>query len=185
MPKAPPAGMDDSERAAALRAAGTNVTDYVAHDGSNNIAITADVSDPAGRHQRLERTAATLVNGRDLDPRIPQQTLEPEGHRSLHQAINRQRPATALDPGNSEVAQHDQIVHRCEAITHRVWRGWIPLERTSRIEPHAIDPPGRDVDSSFGHTTIVALAAAQKREFSVPSSTLLRAVTQRLSAPAR
>jgi hypothetical protein len=35
-----------SERAAALESGtGSNVTDYVAHDGSNNIAITADVQD--------------------------------------------------------------------------------------------------------------------------------------------
>jgi hypothetical protein len=35
-----------SERAAAIASgSGTNVTDYVAHDGSNNIAITADVQD--------------------------------------------------------------------------------------------------------------------------------------------
>lgn len=34
-----------AERAAAIGAAGTNVTDYVAADGSNNIAITADIHD--------------------------------------------------------------------------------------------------------------------------------------------
>ena len=35
-----------SERAAAIASgSGSNVTDYVAHDGSNNIAITADVQD--------------------------------------------------------------------------------------------------------------------------------------------
>ena len=35
-------------RAAAIEAGtGSNVTDYVAADGSNNIAVTADVSDPA------------------------------------------------------------------------------------------------------------------------------------------
>ena len=35
-----------AERAAAIESgSGTNVTDYVAHDGSNNIAITADVQD--------------------------------------------------------------------------------------------------------------------------------------------
>ena len=35
-----------SERAAAIESGtGSNVTDYVAHDGSNNIAITADVQD--------------------------------------------------------------------------------------------------------------------------------------------
>ena len=37
-----------AERAAAIESGtGSNVTDYVAHDGSNNIAITADVSDLA------------------------------------------------------------------------------------------------------------------------------------------
>jgi hypothetical protein len=35
-----------SDRAAAIESGtGSNVTDYVAHDGSNNIAITADVQD--------------------------------------------------------------------------------------------------------------------------------------------
>ena len=35
-----------AERAAAIESgSGSNVTDYVAHDGSNNIAISADVSD--------------------------------------------------------------------------------------------------------------------------------------------
>jgi hypothetical protein len=34
-----------SERAAAIGAVGTNVTDYVALDGSNKIAITADIHD--------------------------------------------------------------------------------------------------------------------------------------------
>jgi len=34
------------ERTAAIESGtGSNVTDYVAHDGSNNIAITADVAD--------------------------------------------------------------------------------------------------------------------------------------------
>jgi hypothetical protein len=36
------------ERAAAIESGtGSNVTDYVAGDGSNNAAITADVTDPA------------------------------------------------------------------------------------------------------------------------------------------
>jgi hypothetical protein len=33
------------ERAADIGAVGTNVTDYVAADGSNTIAVTADISD--------------------------------------------------------------------------------------------------------------------------------------------
>jgi hypothetical protein len=36
------------ERAATISAFATNVTDHVAMDGSNNIAITADVHDMAG-----------------------------------------------------------------------------------------------------------------------------------------
>jgi len=36
------------ERAAAIEAgSGSNVTDYVAHDGSNNVAVTADAADVA------------------------------------------------------------------------------------------------------------------------------------------
>jgi hypothetical protein len=37
-----------AERVATIGAFATNVTDYVAADGSNNIAITADVHDVAG-----------------------------------------------------------------------------------------------------------------------------------------
>jgi hypothetical protein len=34
-----------AERAAAIGSAGTNVTDYVALDGSNHVAVTADIDD--------------------------------------------------------------------------------------------------------------------------------------------
>ena len=43
-----------AERAAAIEAgSGSNVTDYVAHDGSNNIAVSADVSDLAAMQSML------------------------------------------------------------------------------------------------------------------------------------
>ena len=42
-----------AERAAAIGAVGTNVTDYVALDGSNKIAITADVHDLDGAQALL------------------------------------------------------------------------------------------------------------------------------------
>jgi len=43
-----------AERAAAIESgSGSNVTDYVAHDGSNNIAVTADVSDLAAMQSML------------------------------------------------------------------------------------------------------------------------------------
>ena len=43
-----------AERAAAIESgSGSNVTDYVAHDGSNNIAITADVQDLAAMQAML------------------------------------------------------------------------------------------------------------------------------------
>jgi hypothetical protein len=42
------------ERAAAIESGtGSNVTDYVAQDGSNNIAITADVADLAAMQAML------------------------------------------------------------------------------------------------------------------------------------
>ena len=41
-------------RAAAIESGtGSNVTDYVAADGSSNVAITADVSDPAALQEML------------------------------------------------------------------------------------------------------------------------------------
>ena len=41
-------------RAAAIESGtGSNVTDYIAHDGSTNIAITADVSDLAAMQSML------------------------------------------------------------------------------------------------------------------------------------
>lgn len=43
-----------AERAAAIEVgSGSNVVDYVAQDGSNNIAITADVSDPGAMQAML------------------------------------------------------------------------------------------------------------------------------------
>jgi hypothetical protein len=43
-----------AERAAAIESGtGSNVTDYVAQDGSNNIAITADVADLAAMQAML------------------------------------------------------------------------------------------------------------------------------------
>jgi len=41
-------------RAATIESgSGSNVTDYVAQDGSNNIAVSADVSDPAAMEAML------------------------------------------------------------------------------------------------------------------------------------
>jgi len=43
-----------AERAEAIESGtGSNVTDYVAHDGSNNIAITADVADLTAMQEML------------------------------------------------------------------------------------------------------------------------------------
>jgi hypothetical protein len=60
------------ERAAAIGAFATNVTDYVAADGSNNIAITADVHDVAGAQASLAspspETAALMESHGVLPP---------------------------------------------------------------------------------------------------------------------
>ena len=58
-----------AERAAAIESgSGSNATDYVAHDGSNNVAITADVSDLAAMQSMLaspspETSAAMEAHG--------------------------------------------------------------------------------------------------------------------------
>lgn len=51
-----------AERAAAIvSATGSNVTDYVAQDGGNNIAITADVADPEAMKSMLAAPHAETV----------------------------------------------------------------------------------------------------------------------------
>ena len=50
------------ERAAAIESGtGSNVTDYVAQDGSKNIAITADVADAAAMKSMLAAPPAEVV----------------------------------------------------------------------------------------------------------------------------
>jgi hypothetical protein len=50
------------ERAAAIEAgSGSNMTDHVAHDGSNNVAISADVSDPAAMQAILASPSPELA----------------------------------------------------------------------------------------------------------------------------
>jgi hypothetical protein len=43
-----------AERAAAIGAVGTNVTDHVAQDGSNHIAVTADIHDMGAMQALLD-----------------------------------------------------------------------------------------------------------------------------------
>ena len=51
-----------ASRAATIESgSGSNVTDYVARDGSNNIAVTADVSDPAAIEAMLASPSPELV----------------------------------------------------------------------------------------------------------------------------
>lgn len=47
-----------AERAALLGSVASNVTDYVAADGSNNIALTADVHDVAGAQAMMATPSA-------------------------------------------------------------------------------------------------------------------------------
>lgn len=50
------------ERAAAIEAgSGSNVTDHVAHDESNNVALSADVSDPAALQAILASPSPELA----------------------------------------------------------------------------------------------------------------------------
>ncbi len=49
------------ERAETFGAFGTNVTDYVAADGSNNIAVTADIHDVAAAQAMVASPSADTV----------------------------------------------------------------------------------------------------------------------------
>lgn len=62
-----------AERAAALSAFATNVTDHVAADGSNNIAVTADIEDLATAQAALASPSpetAALMEGHGVLPPI-------------------------------------------------------------------------------------------------------------------
>ena len=51
----------DARAAAIESGTGSNVTDYVAADGSNNIAVTADVSDVAAMKSMLESPSPEVL----------------------------------------------------------------------------------------------------------------------------
>jgi hypothetical protein len=61
-----------AERAAAIESAsGSNVTDYVAHDGSNNIAVTADVEDLAALQAMLASPPAEILETMERHGVVP------------------------------------------------------------------------------------------------------------------
>jgi len=64
-----------AERAAAIGAAGTNVTDYVAADGSNNIAVTADIHDLDAAQALMASPAAEVAAQMEAHGVIPPLTV--------------------------------------------------------------------------------------------------------------
>ena len=50
-----------AERAASMGSAASNVTDYVAADGSNNVAITADIHDVAAAQAMMASPAPEVA----------------------------------------------------------------------------------------------------------------------------
>jgi hypothetical protein len=65
-----------AERAAAVEeGTGSNVTDYVAQDGSNNIAITADVADPAAMEAMLASPPADMLATMEAHGVVPPITV--------------------------------------------------------------------------------------------------------------
>jgi hypothetical protein len=61
-----------SERAAAIESgSGSNVTDYVAADGSNNIAITADVADVEAIKAMLASPPADVLEKMEAHGVVP------------------------------------------------------------------------------------------------------------------
>ena len=65
-----------AERAAAIvSATGSNVTDYVAQDGRNNIAVTADVADPEAMKSMLAAPPAEAVELMEAHGFVPPLTV--------------------------------------------------------------------------------------------------------------
>lgn len=64
-----------AERAAVIGSFATNVTDHVAADGSNNIAITADVHDPAGAQAMMASPAPETAAAMERHGVIPPLTV--------------------------------------------------------------------------------------------------------------
>ena len=63
-------------RAAAIESGtGSNVTDYVAADGSNNIAITADVADVAAIKSMLESPSPEVLTAMQDHGVVPPMTV--------------------------------------------------------------------------------------------------------------
>jgi hypothetical protein len=60
-----------AERAAAIGSFGTNVTDHVAADGSNNIAITADVHDVASAQAMMASPSPEVAAAMESHGVIP------------------------------------------------------------------------------------------------------------------
>ena len=60
-----------SERAATVNPFGTDVTDHVAADGSNQVAITADVHDMAGLEAMMASPPAEAVEAMERHGVIP------------------------------------------------------------------------------------------------------------------
>ena len=60
------------ERAEAIESgSGSNVTDYVAEDGSNNVAVTADVSDLAAMQAMLASPPPEVLAGMEEHGVVP------------------------------------------------------------------------------------------------------------------
>jgi hypothetical protein len=65
-----------AERAAAIESGtGSNVTDYVANDGSNNIAITADVADAEAMKSMLATPPAEVADRMQAHGVVPPLTV--------------------------------------------------------------------------------------------------------------
>ena len=69
-----------AERAAAIASlSGSNVSDYVAEDGSNNVAICCDVSDLAAMQAQLESPSPEVAGAMQKHGVIPPLTVYVEG----------------------------------------------------------------------------------------------------------
>src|SRR5262245_39255490 len=125
---------DSMVGAARPHVSGRRIRLAVGNDLGQPRAAPHNVADAAGRHLRLERTAAALMDAGDFHARSLLDLAERELHRAAHEPADRQRPVVGIDARHSEVAKHDRVLGARHAIDELVRLERMAAESAGRIK---------------------------------------------------
>src|SRR5262245_38154282 len=110
---------DSMVGAARPHVSGRRIRLAVGNDLGQPHAAPHNVADAAGRHLRLERTAAALMDAGDFRARPPLDLAERELHRTAHEPVDRQRPIVGSMRGTPR--WHSTIVSSMRVTRSRSW----------------------------------------------------------------